>query len=152
MAKTVPTPTGSKYTQGGTQIEMDLDAVWDVSKTKIPALVEEIGDCLDKIADAMNEIRINWVGDSAREADDLNNRYQQVQNSLFGTKKNPEMGVLTRIAGGLQGAVLNLNNAENQLDEAWKTYHDQLYEYLTETVASDTGGDGSMQSKPIIEV
>jgi hypothetical protein len=151
MAETVPTPTGSTYSQGGTQIEMDLDAVWDVGKNRIPALIEELGDCLDKIADAMNAIQINWVGDSAKEADDLNDRYQQVQNSLFGTKKNPEMGVLNRIAGGLEGAVLNLNRAENQIDDAWKTYYDQLYEYLTES-GTDPGGDGSVQSKPIIEV
>jgi hypothetical protein len=147
----MPKPTGDQYAHAGSHVDMDLDVVWSVGKTKIPEYVDQLGDAMNKIVNAMDSIKINWVGESAKEAAEIVDDWQNIADSLFGTAKHPELGVLNRMAGGLQGAVINLNNAEKAIVASWEKFAQQLRDILS-NVESAGGGNAPQQSEPISEV
>ncbi|GAA0486359.1 hypothetical protein Ade02nite_10110 [Paractinoplanes deccanensis] len=144
--------TGDTYTDPAADILMHLTALWTVGKTTIPGHVDELADALGAIIDALDAVELNWAGDSQKEAVDVNNRWKTAVTSLFGTKKNPGQGVISRIAGGLQGAALNLSTTESSVVDLWQTYISKLEDMLAGRPPGDApGGDGE-QSVPISEV
>lgn len=151
-AKPPGVPSGSTYSQGNPQagITMDLSALWQVGKTTIPGYVTALTDALEKISKALGDIELNWAGDSQKEANDFNTRWQNCANALFGTKKDPERGVLNRLAAGVQGAVLNYDNTEGEVVAMWKQYTDMLT-LLANGSTPESGRDGS-GTPPISEV
>lgn len=147
----MPKPTGDTYAHGGSHVDMDLDVVWNVGKTKIPEYVDQLGDAMNAIVDAMNKIKVSWVGDSSKAAQDVVQHWQTIQESLFGTEKKPEIGVLNRMAGGLQGGVQNMNAAEKAIVQSWEIFAQQLRDVLNNVASGDGGSGGSQQSDPISE-
>lgn len=146
-----PVPTGTTYSSGDADLQMDLTGVWAIGKNTIPGYVDELVDALDRITNALESIELNWAGSSQREAQDINDRWQACARSLFGTKQQPEVGVLNRIAGGLQGAALNMSVAESQIVDLWQKYIDLLNKMLAGQDPGDTAGGGE-HTPPISEV
>ncbi|RKR89414.1 hypothetical protein BDK92_3760 [Micromonospora pisi] len=152
--RTVPVPTGPTYSSPSPEAELHMDMVnlWTIGKTTIPGQVDELADALDKISNALESIELNWAGDSQKQAQEINERWQNCARALFGTKEHPEVGVLNRIAGGLQGAALNYHSVEEHTIEMWQKYIDLLNQMLAGQSPGDSGGGGGQQSPPISEV
>ncbi|MFF5076581.1 WXG100 family type VII secretion target [Actinoplanes sp. NPDC000266] len=148
-----PNLTGDTYTDPSADILMHLVDLWTVGKTTIPGHVDELADALSAIIDALDAVELNWAGDSQKAAQDVNTRWKAAVTSLFGTKKNPGQGVVSRIAGGIQGAALNLSTTESSVVDLWQSYISKLEDMLAGRPPGDTpgGGDGE-QSVPISEV
>jgi hypothetical protein len=140
---TAPTPggglTGSTYSSTAPEAELTMDLVdlWTIGSSTIPGYVEELVDALDKIMAALKSLELDWAGAGARGAHDINERWAASATALFGTEKNPGAGVLSRIAGGVTGAALNMNVAETEIVALWQKYIDLMRQVL----ASQDGGD-----------
>ncbi|MFJ6199224.1 hypothetical protein [Micromonospora sp. NPDC092111] len=152
----VAVPTGPTYSAASPEadIMMDMTGLWAIGRNTIPGHVSELVDALDKISNALDSIRLNWAGASQKEAQDINDRWQACARSLFGTKQQPELGVLNRIAGGVQGAALNMSVAESHIVELWQKYVELLNQLLAgqDTGDSGGGGGGAAPTPPITEV
>jgi hypothetical protein len=152
----VPTarvPTGPTFSSASPEadLRMDLTAIWTIGKTRIPEYVEELADALDKITKALDSVQLNWAGESQKEAQDINDRWQACAKALFGTKQHPEIGVLNRIAGGLQGVALNMSATESLLVDMWQKYINVMNQLLAGQDPGGSGGGGAA-SAPISEV
>jgi hypothetical protein len=148
-----PVPTGATYSTANPEADLnaDLHWLWMIGKDQITDYVDELVDALDKISDALQAIELNWVGDSQKAAADINDRWKACATSLFGTKKNPELGVLIRLGAGIQGAAINYDMTEKQIVAMWQQYIDLLNQLLAGQQPSTSGDDGQ-QSQPIVEV
>ncbi len=107
------------YDSSGVQI--DPFTVDDCAKSVTDA-VTGIGDALSAIQDALNALMLpwtgdpSWSGDSANLAQQMNDRWDAVATKLYGTKDDPDKGVLNRVAGGLSAAALNYSTMERAVD------------------------------------
>lgn len=148
-----PVPTAVTYSTASPEADlaMDMQWMWMIGKSQITDYVNDLVDALDKISTALQSIELNWVGDSQKEAADINQRWQDCAASLFGTKKHPEVGVLNRLGAGIQGAAINYDETEKQIVLMWQQYVDLLNQLLAGQQPSTSGGDGQ-QSPPIVEV
>ncbi|MFI7608274.1 WXG100 family type VII secretion target [Micromonospora sp. NPDC049366] len=146
-------PVGTTYSSASPEAElkMDITDFWAAGRVTIPGHAEELIDALDRISDALGSIEVNWVGESQRAAQDLNDRWRACTTALFGTRENPGAGILNRIAGGMQGAALNLDTVETKIIELWQQYIDLMSQMLA---MKDEGSEGepSTETEPISQV
>jgi len=151
--KPAPVPTAATYSAANPEadLNMDLHWMWMIGKSQITDYVDDLVQALDKISAALQSIELNWVGDSQQQAADINHRWESCATSLFGTKKNPELGVLNRLGAGIQGAAINYDETEKQLVAMWQQYLDLLNQLLAGSQPGSSG-DGGQQSPPIVEV
>lgn len=109
--------------------------------TNVKKHAQEVADALGRVIVALEALTAGgWQGATQREAEDFNARWTTVTQDLFGTKENPETGVLNAIAGGIGTAGANYNKAELGLNDLWKKFAGGL--------APDGGGDGKDDPPP----
>lgn len=132
---------------------MDMPAMYRLATTDLPADVTDLTTALGTISTSLNSIKLNWAGDSAREMTAILDRWAACATALFGTEKNPEQGVLSRIAEGLAAAVTNYARTDELVGQLWKEYVDLLNSLLNGGGETPAGGDGGGQdSLPISQV
>ncbi|MFJ3639690.1 WXG100 family type VII secretion target [Streptomyces sp. NPDC090108] len=91
--------------------------------------VGDIGDDLNAITDQLNQLLVSWTGDSssaAKEAQDFNDRWTDVWTRLYGTKDNPEKGVLNRLVAGIETAAVTYSRGERGVSDAWSRWQAAL--------------------------
>jgi hypothetical protein len=149
----VPVPTAGTYSTAAPEadLNMNMTGLWAVGTHQLPDCVEQLADALENIATALDSVELNWAGESQKEAQDINDRWRACAVALFGSKKQPEHGVLNRIAGGVKVAALNYSLTETKIVEMWRDYTKRLKGLLNNEGPPDTGGGGK-QSEPISEV
>lgn len=119
-------PTG---TTGGS-VTMGVTEIYHTGVTTIPAYAKQIADALETIATALEGLKYGWVGDSQKLADDFTRRWGTCAAALFGTTKNPNAGVLVRVADGLAFAGLNYGNTETAIRDSYDTFTQQVTQML----------------------
>lgn len=146
------TPTGETYIGAGHgHLAMSIGELHTLAKQTIMGRVDDLVDALDTIAKSLEHLEISWFGDAKNEAQQLLDRWTAVSESLFGTKKEPEKGVLARLAGGVQNASFAYNQSETVVQEAWAKLRNDLATILAGGTPAAGSGDGQ-DSPPISEV
>jgi hypothetical protein len=147
------TPTGQTYTSGGQgHLTMSIGELHTLAKHTLMNQIDDLVSALDTIAKTLEDLEISWAGDEKDEAVRLLDRFSDVSASIFGTKKDPEKGVLARIAGGLQNAAYSYNQTETVVQDSWDKLRADLYTILQGSAPSADGGGGGDQTPPISEV
>ncbi|MFI8850952.1 hypothetical protein [Streptomyces sp. 891-h] len=100
--------------------EMDLLA------TKLEWLADQIAGRIRHINEILNNLQLQWQGESATEQKDISDRWSRVYSNLFGTEESPETGVLNAITGGVKKAASNFGQAENEAWKMFNKYHTSL--------------------------
>jgi uncharacterized protein YukE len=101
----------------------DMNAI----ATDVTNLSQDIANSLDHIRSTVEVLFLtDWKGRSQQEADELNNRWSTMMKKLFGTKEEPDIGVLSAIADGIGFAADNYGKAESGLTAAFHKFADGL--------------------------
>ncbi|MEV6537137.1 hypothetical protein AB0M86_47660 [Streptomyces sp. NPDC051639] len=91
--------------------------------------ISAISDDLNAITDQLNQLLVSWTGDSsgaAKEAQDFNDRWTDTWTRLYGTKDNPEKGVLNRLVSGLETAAVTYSRGERGVSDSWARWQAAL--------------------------
>jgi hypothetical protein len=146
-------PTGQTYTNGDQgQLTMGIGELHTLAKHTLMTQVDDLVSALDTIAKTLENLEISWAGDEKNEAVKLLDRFSDVSASVFGTKKDPEKGVLARIAGGLQNAAYSYNQTETVVKDSWDKLLGDLKTILQGDTPSTDGSGSGDQTPPISEV
>jgi uncharacterized protein YukE len=100
----------------------------------LTASAQDVVDSLTNIENTLTDLQLGWAGQTADEAKDFGDRWDAVMRELFGTKEEPDTGVLNAIVDGLLSVRGNYALAEEGLVEFFKNFAGQL---------SSGGGGGS---------
>lgn len=101
-------------------------------------LAESVGDSIDRIDNTLDKLALGWAGKTRQESENFSNRWNEVMRDLFGTKEDPNRGVLNRIANQVGTAARNYNRAEGGLADLWAQFGAKL------------SGDGGSEQSPAI--
>lgn len=85
---------------------------------QVATLVQGIINDLQDIMDTLSHLSLSWVGKSQQEADKFNQEWQAAIATLFGTKKNPQQGVLTKVVMALSTAAANYATVEFSAEDS----------------------------------
>jgi hypothetical protein len=107
--------------------------------TQLGGLLGDLCDNLETIATTLSNLELSWVGDSASEAQDFNDRYQEACDELFGTQADPSLGVLPRLVAGLYGALSNYSASE-----------DYVVKMFTSFQAASSGSGGAPTPQTVV--
>ncbi|MEU8821712.1 hypothetical protein [Actinoplanes sp. NPDC048796] len=145
------TPVGETYMGDGQgHVAMSIGELHMLAKHTVMDKVDEMLDALDAIGKALEGLQISWAGEAKNEAQQLIDRWTQVSTALFGTKENPEIGVLSRIAGGVRTAAFTYNKTETTVQESWQKLRGDLQTILDG--GTPTGEGSSKNTAPISQV
>jgi uncharacterized protein YukE len=86
-------------------------------KDQLVTLAQQIADCLGRVNDTLSALQLEWRGQSAKEQQEVSAEWVRVFGELFGTKKNPEDGVLNALADHVANAAKNYAEVENKANE-----------------------------------
>ncbi|GAA3514245.1 WXG100 family type VII secretion target [Actinocatenispora rupis] len=133
---------------------MTIPEVYHAGVTTIPGYVTQLVDALERIAQALEGLQGTWVGGSQKLADDFTTRWNDCATGLFGTKANPDAGVLVRIADGLAYAALNYGDTELTVQQSFVSFSQELRRALdfpdpnppAPVASGGYGTDGAPQS------
>lgn len=89
-------------------------------------LAENVADSLLNIENALSALQLGWAGKTAEEAKDFGNRWETVMKELFGSKDQPQTGVLNAIVDGLLTTRGDFATAEDALTQFFKQFGDNL--------------------------
>ena len=146
-------PPGSAYVDGNGHMLMAIGEVHQLAKHTIVQKIDDLTNALEIIAKTLEGLELGWAGEAKNEAQRLLDRWSDVSGAIFGTKKDPDKGVVARLAGGLVNATFSYNQTENLVESSWAKLRDDLTMILAGSQHS--GGDGSggdAQTPPISEV
>jgi hypothetical protein len=87
---------------------------------------ENVANSIDHISDIFTGLQLGWAGKTADEAQELSDRWNGVLKDLFGTKENPEKGVLNAIIDGLLTAAGVFDSAEVGIAQFFNDFHNAL--------------------------
>jgi uncharacterized protein YukE len=149
---TVPSP--ETYVDSGQgHLTMAVSELHMLATQTLMGKVDDLVDALDTIAKTLENLKLSWAGDAKNEAQALLDRWTQVSNAIFGTKKHPDKGVLARIAGGVENAAFAYNQTETVVQASWRKLHLDLETILAGNTPGGDGsqGDGDLQP-PIYEL
>ncbi|MEV6536786.1 hypothetical protein AB0M86_45770 [Streptomyces sp. NPDC051639] len=107
---------------------MDPDTLHAAYSAVVDAIIS-ISDDLNAITDQLNQLLVSWTGDSsgaAKEAQDFNDKWTDTWTRLYGTKDNPEKGVLNRLVSGLETAAVTYSRGERGVSNSWSRWQAAL--------------------------
>ncbi len=133
MEGVVSVPAPDNYDDSGLLVRVDPNAMWQ-DKGDLHNQAQAIADSLSNIARVWEGLALGWVGASAEEAQDFNNRWNQALRRLFGTDDDPRSGALPNIAYAV--ALASINYAEHE-DTVVK-----MFNSLTQGLSAPSGGLG----------
>ncbi|MEV5753695.1 WXG100 family type VII secretion target [Actinoallomurus sp. NPDC052308] len=116
-------PTLPNY--NSSSIDVDPWVINSASSTVNDA-VKSISEHMTAINNALNELRLSWVGDSSDEADKFNNDWNDVAQKLYGTEAAPELGVLNKITNGLATAAVAYSHGERTVSNTFAAFQAAL--------------------------
>jgi uncharacterized protein YukE len=99
---------------------------------------KDVADSLDRINSTLTALTLNWSSNSQKEADDLNHRWSEAMQKLFGSKGDPDAGVLNAIADGIGFTAGNYGKAETGVKKLFDDFVSKL-----------SGGDADKNAVPV---
>ncbi|MEU7044699.1 hypothetical protein AB0A77_27080 [Streptomyces varsoviensis] len=95
---------------------------------ELATLSADVVTSLNMIHTALDELKVNWQGKAASDADEVNAEWLRVMTELFGTKEDPQKGVLPALADGVGSAAYNFSTAEDGVADAFTKFLEGLNE------------------------
>jgi hypothetical protein len=129
-------PVPGTYDNAGISIKVDPDSIFQLATDTIPSLGEDVANSIDRVVQIWNDLKIGWVGHTAQEAQDFNDRWTTSIGELFGGKDGSAGGILAQIADGIAMAGSNYGQAEDVVTNMFNQ------------TASSVGQDSSSGSAP----
>jgi len=148
-----------QYDTAGAVIKVAPDNVFQSATVAIPGLGKEIADSVNRVVQIWNDLKLGWVGNTATEAHDFNDRWAADINKLFGSQADGAQGgtpgILNQLANGIAMAAMNYGQAEDTVTNMFNQTADAL-----EQSASGSGDGGNpdptwavrdVENMPIVE-
>jgi hypothetical protein len=130
------------YDSSGASIKIDPDAVYQSATVTMPALGAEISDSVSRVVQIWNDLKLGWVGNTAQEAQDFNDRWSASIGQLFGAAGDPSTGILSKITAGVAMAGVNYGQAEDVVTNMFNQTSDALIWGSGSSGSSDSGSPG----------
>jgi hypothetical protein len=125
------------YDDPSIRINVNPDDMFQSATKGIPNLGGQIADSINRIVGTWNDLKLGWIGNTAEEAKDFNDRWAAAISELFGTKAEPDSGLLSQIANGIAMASLNYGGAEDVVTNMFT----KMAASLADNGSSDTPPD-----------
>src|ERR1700730_2522552 len=106
-------PAPSNYNDYGILIRVDPTTLYHYADVDIPAQDALIANGVSNIDKTWEGLALGWVGSSATEAQNFNNRWNSAVTKLFGTPEDPSTGALQKIAHAVGLAAVNFGVTED---------------------------------------
>jgi uncharacterized protein YukE len=103
------------YNDSGMDIRVDPTAMFAHATVDMPAEATVVADSINRINDIWQNLALGWVGTTADEAQDFNNRWNGAIVALFGSPAATGSGVLSEIAQAVGVAAINYGEAEDTI-------------------------------------
>jgi hypothetical protein len=147
-------PTGPTYSNYGDEVglAMQIGSLFALARNQIPDYTEMLADALNKITDTLSNLNQGWDSASQQDAQDINDRWQASWTAMFGTDKEPELGIINRIGNGIESAASNYDLAETSLTQLYQTYQQMVMDLLEGITPAASGGGADSGPPPIVEV
>jgi hypothetical protein len=139
-------PVTESYDSAGINIKVDPDSIFNSATLIIPDLGQYISDSVNRVVQIWNDLKLGWVGDTAQEAQDFNDRWSESIRELFGTGADSTSGILSQIAGGIAMASVNYGQAEDVVTTMFTQTADALG---SGGGSGDPVSDGSKSDVPV---
>jgi uncharacterized protein YukE len=97
-----------------TVVDVDPSSI-EMSADAIQIAVVEVSQSLNVIMNTLSGLALSWTGESADVANKFNTLWSNAMTSLFGTKDDPDIGILSAVVSGMKGAVQNYSASEQQV-------------------------------------
>lgn len=147
----------AQYDTAGAVIKVAPDNVYQTATVGIPSLGQEIADSVNRIVGIWNDLKLGWVGNTATEAQDFNDRWAADISELFGSKADGthhgNAGILNQLANGIAMAAVNYAQAEDAVTNMFNQTADALEQSgsASGTPANPTWAVRDVENMPIIE-
>jgi hypothetical protein len=119
-----------------TVVDVDPGTI-ELNADLIQIAVTEVSESFNVIMDTLTNLALSWSGTSSTVANEFNTLWADAMTRLFGTKDNPESGILSVVVSGMKGAVQNYSSTEQNVVE--------MFNQLSSTMsapASNIVGEG----------
>ena len=111
-----------------------------------------IADSINGIVDTWNELKIGWVGRTKEEAEAFNDEWTAAISTLYGSKKDPEAGILTQIGQLVGSAAINYGHIETVVTKMFRDFNNSLIGPVWGTQPVTGGSNGrNVTDGPIFE-
>jgi hypothetical protein len=87
---------------------------------------QDMIDDLTSVQNQLNALALTWAGQTAEDVQQINDGWTSAMKSLFGTEDDPKSGCLNVILAGLFAIAGGYSVVEDQLQQTWKQFYDQL--------------------------
>jgi uncharacterized protein YukE len=114
------------YDDASTLIKVDPDNLFTRANVDMMNNANVIADAISSIVQTWNGLALGWAGATAAEAQDFSDRWTEAVRRLFGTKDDPTLGVLPKMASGVAMASINYGEAEATIEEMFLTLYSSL--------------------------
>lgn len=108
---------------------------------------QTVADSLANIVHVLSDLHLGWAGKTSQEAKDFGDKWQAVAEELFGTKDDPEKGVLNTIAGRVLAVADLFSKTEHALADFFNKFSQDLMAGNSSTSSAD-GAGGDMDARP----
>jgi hypothetical protein len=125
------------YDTVGTAFKVDPSLLYEDATTRVVTYAKIIRDTIGDIVTTFDSQKLGWIGKTADEVADFQNRWSTVMTMFFGNPDNGTPGVLDKVAGAAAFAAMNFGSAEDVLVSMWTQMCDAL-----------AGGGGGSQAVP----
>ena len=105
-------PVPAYYDDASLVIKVDPDGMFVTMNQALVLDGQAIATSINRVVDIWNNLKLGWVGNTADEAKAFNDAWSAAMTNLFGTDKDPEVGILNQIANGVITASINYGEAE----------------------------------------
>jgi hypothetical protein len=126
-------PVPGQYDTAGATIKVAPDNVFQSATVAIPGLGKEIADSVNRVVQIWNDLKLGWVGTTATEAQDFNDRWAADISQLFGSPAEIlgetagyTPGILNQLATGIAMAATNYGQAEDVVTSMFNQTADAL--------------------------
>ena len=142
----------SNYDNGAMEIHVDPDGLFDLAKPGGPmaGAQNDLGTSVSNINNTWNNLKVGWVGATASEAQDFNNKWNTAITQLFGdpnqndkpTDISQVSGALPRVLYAIQSAGFNYGEAEDAVVKSFNNVSNNLNNPGPQAAPVRNDGDG----------
>lgn len=108
------------------KVQVDPLQMWTSGNFTIPAYANSVADSINNIVKVWNDLKGNWLGATADEAQAFDDTWSKSITALFGSKDQPDAGILSKIAVLLGIAASNYDNTETAMRDMFAKFLGQI--------------------------
>jgi uncharacterized protein YukE len=132
--------TGVPSNYDNVTLTVDMESL-NTAANAIYQYCTNINNALGYINNILSGLALAWTGPSSDEAQTAANDWNSMMTTLFGTKADPDAGILNILAGGLLQAVQNYSTNEQAIGMMFSYYWDQVNGDPSGNVTTDSSGN-----------